>query len=261
MCLSQLPPKEYFRHYRKLLGFANQGDAKAYLGAKDISPTIDYDYIDSLLERLADIVRRLDGAVVGAPKPSDIDAFIEATIRKPYEQIRKNNLIPRLNNQGRRPEGVLFSWLRGHATAEFFLPALQEIFGATGFICIGEDDFSSTETFKRAPTADYQISRPAGGFRIEIQSGFQSISDIKQHKVLEAKRIFRVSQVPTLCVHIDVFNGQCAFVRLDDVEEGDINWISRQQMEGQTVLNINQNAFGWRIADRLPTLDDLEIEL
>ena len=137
MCPSQLSPKEYFRHYRKLLGFTNQGDAKAYLGAKDISPTIDYDYIESLLERLADIVRRLDVAVVAAPKPVDHDAFIEAAIRKPYEQIREYDLIPRLNNQGRRPEQVLFSWLRGHATAEFFLPALQEVFDATGISCIG----------------------------------------------------------------------------------------------------------------------------
>lgn len=46
----------------------------------------------------------------------------------PYEKIRPAGLLPRLNNQGRRPEEVLFSWLRGYAVSEFFTPVLARVF-------------------------------------------------------------------------------------------------------------------------------------
>ena len=66
---------------------------------------------------------------------------------------------------------------------------------------------------------------------------------------------------PTICVHIDTFNGQVAFVRLDQIEENDINWITRQQMEGQTVFNIDQGFFAWRIMDKPPSFDTLDLNL
>lgn len=43
-----MTPKEYFKAYRKSIGFTNQADAKAYLGAKDLIANIDYEYIDNL---------------------------------------------------------------------------------------------------------------------------------------------------------------------------------------------------------------------
>lgn len=163
--------------------------------------------------------------------------------------------------RARRSEHVLFSWLRGYATAEYFLPSFKTIFGANEFQSIGQDDFSSAETFKRAPTADYCVSRDGQSFRIEVQSGFQSISDVKQHKVIEAKRVFREEGVPTVCVHLDMFNGQCAFIRLDTIDDADVNWVTRTQMEGQYVFAIEQNYFKWRLADDIPHLDELELEL
>ncbi|MEK7130571.1 MAG: hypothetical protein AAB793_02870 [Patescibacteria group bacterium] len=39
---------EYFRRYRQNLGFANQGDVKNFFGAKDITPTVDFNYIKLL---------------------------------------------------------------------------------------------------------------------------------------------------------------------------------------------------------------------
>ena len=32
---------EYFRDYRKKLGFSSQADVKNFFGAKDITPTVD----------------------------------------------------------------------------------------------------------------------------------------------------------------------------------------------------------------------------
>jgi hypothetical protein len=39
----------------------------------------------------------------------------EKYITRPYEILKNNDIISKLNNQGRRPEQVLFSWLRGFA--------------------------------------------------------------------------------------------------------------------------------------------------
>ena len=37
--------------------------------------------------------------------------------------------------------------------------------------------------------------------------------------------------------------------KLDEIEDDSVNWITRQQMEGQTVFNIDQNYFIWKITE------------
>jgi len=252
---------QYFKRYRSLLGFSRQDDAVCFLGAKDIAAPINLAYAKSLVARIRDIIGKYATVVRHAPTPSDLGAFSTRCIDEPFALIQKNELLPRLNNQGRRPEEVLFSWLRGYATAEFFVPALGNILRSGVFESIGEDDFTTPETFKRSPTADYATAINGQRVRLEIQSGFQKICDIKQHKVLEAWRSLREEATPSLCIHLDVFNGQCAFVRLDQIAEDDVNWVTRQQMEGQTVFQIDPNDFRWRIADAPPALHDLELSL
>ncbi len=109
---------------------------------------------------------------------------------------------------------------------------------------IGDDDLINIETFKRTPKADLQINlKNCEKIRIEVQSGFQGINDIKQHKVLEAKKIKREENISSLVIHFDLFNGQVAFIKLNEIEENSANWVTRPQMEGQYVLNIDQNYF------------------
>jgi hypothetical protein len=60
-------------------------------------------------------------------------------------------------------------------------------------------------------------------------------------------------------MHIDIFNGQAAFVNLSKIENNDYNWVTRQQMEGQTVLSIDQNYFKWRLLDAIPSLKSIDI--
>ena len=48
----------YFKEYREALGFSSQSQAKTYLSAKDVTSRIDYKYIDNLIVRLVDIVKR-----------------------------------------------------------------------------------------------------------------------------------------------------------------------------------------------------------
>jgi hypothetical protein len=165
-----------------------------------------------------------------------------------------------MNNQGRRSEEVYFSWMRGYTISNYFMKALSKMFSINleDIQIIGEDDLGSIETFKRTPTADLQLELSGiGSIRLEMQSGFTGINDIKHHKVREAKRIYDEDGTLTLVIHFDIYNGQVAVVRLDNIDDDSVNWITRQQMEGQTVFNIDQNSFIWKLTEDPPTKEDI----
>lgn len=251
---------KYFKEYREKLGFTNQNGVKAFFAAKDIIPTVDYNYIDLLNDRLLEIVTKINDLVVGDIKVEDLDLFCDENIKTVFEKLKNHNIISRLNNQGRRPEEVYFSWMRGFVISSYFLNALSQVFEVDieNIDLIGDDDLVNIETFKRTPKADLQINLKNGEkVRIEVQSGFQGINDIKQHKVLEAKKIKREENISSMVIHFDLFNGQVAFVKIDEIDDDSVNWITRQQMEGQTVFNIDQNYFAWKLTENPPKYTDL----
>jgi hypothetical protein len=256
-------PPAYFRQYRTKLGFSNQADAKAFFSGKSVAPGIDYGYIADLCQRVRDIITALDKVMYEPFRLDDRDAFLNESIDRVYATVRDAKLLPRLNNQGRRPEQVLFSWLRGYACAQYLLRPIAEILTipSSDIRLIGDDDLQSVDTFRRTPTADLALTLNGREVRIEAQSGYQGVNDIKQHKVIEAKRQARECGAATIVVHLDLFNGQAAFVRIDDIPDNSVNWITRQQMEGQTVFNIDQNSFQWRIMNAPPPLEALELNL
>jgi hypothetical protein len=250
----------YFREYRKKLGFTNQNDAKKFLAGKDIKPNIDWKYIDDLNGRLFAILEKMNSIVDKSVGIEDIQEFRSEYLDKPFNILKDNNMIAVLNNQGRRPEKVYFSWMRGYIISEYFVEALEHIFEVEfGDIkLVGDDDLRNVKTFKRTPKADLEVRMKDGTeIRLEIQSGFTGTNDIKQHKVLEAKRVWDSEGKKTLAIHFDIFNGQVAFVPLDEIEENDQNWITRQQMEGQTVFNINQNYFVWKLLEKPLTYSEI----
>ncbi len=250
---------DYFTSYRKQLGFSNQLSAKSYLSAKDVMAAVNLQYIEDLNDRLRQIVQKLN-MVLPADLRCDEASFTREFIQGPYEIILNNNILPKLNNQGRRPEQVYFSWMRGFVMANYFLPAMTKLFDIDhrSIELIGEDDLKNIETFKRTPTADLRVNLDEiGPIRIEVQSGFQGINDIKQHKVTEAKRVAQDRNEITIVLHFDIFNGQVAIVRLDNISSDNLNWITRQQMEGQTVFNIDQNYFVWKLNEQPPTKEEL----
>jgi hypothetical protein len=251
---------KYFKEYREKLGFANQKAVKTFFAGKDIIPEVDYSYINLYNNRLFEIIKKIDYLVVEDLKLENINDFCEENIIKVFEKLKNNNIISKLNNQGRRPEEVYFSWMRGFITSSYFLKALSLIFDVNidDIDLIGDDDFTNIDSFKRTPKADLQIIlKDNSKMRIEVQSGFQGINDIKQHKVLEAKRIKREENISSMVIHFDLFNGQVAFVKIDDIEDDSVNWITRQQMEGQTVFNIDQNDFVWKLTEKSPKYKDL----
>jgi hypothetical protein len=251
---------EYFRQYRQRLGFTNQADVKNFFGAKDITPTVDLNYIALLNERLYNMLTKLNGVVVDDIKITDLNAFKKEYIDKTFQTIKKNNILPILNNQGRRPEQVYYAWMRGYVLSNYFLKALSMVFEVdiSNIHLIGDDDLQNIETFRRTPKADLEIKLSRNEkVRIEMQSGFTGVNDIKQHKVLEAKRVYRDFGCHTLAIHFDLYNGQVAFIRLDEIQDDSINWITRQQMEGQTVFNIDQNYFIWKITENPIKYNDM----
>lgn len=254
---------KYFKEYREKLGFTNQNSMKYFFAAKDITPSVDYNYITLLNKRLMEIVQKIDLIVHVELKFDDDKSFYNDNIHTVFEKLKGNNILPKLNNQGRRPEEVYFSWMRGFVISNYFLKALSLIFevDVKSIEAIGDDDLVNIDTFKRTPKADLQITLNDGKkIRIEMQSGFQGINDIKQHKVLEARKTKNEQDISSIVMHFDLFNGQVAFVKIDSIKDSDVNWITRQQMEGQTVFNIDQNYFIWKLTDVPPKFTSIVFE-
>ncbi len=252
----------YFREFRRVLGFTNQQELKDFFRAKDIVPAVDFVFMDSLNKRLVEIVHKVDSVVHESVRQDDLRSFVEEKILVPFEIMKKNGIFTALNNQGRRPEHVYYNWMRGHVISSYFINALARIFGVKteAIELIGDDDLRNPDTFKRTPKADLEI--PLDGkrpIRIEMQAGFTGTNDIKQHKVIEAKRISREQDKGTLAIHFDLYNGQAAFLRLDAIQDDDVNWITRQQLEGQTVFNIEQNHFLWKLTEAPPEYSALDL--
>ena len=71
---------EYFRQYRQKLGFSNQADVKNFFGAKDITPTVDLNYIALLNERLYNILDKVNAVVANDIKIDDLAIFLIVSI-------------------------------------------------------------------------------------------------------------------------------------------------------------------------------------
>ncbi len=245
------------RDWRTKLGFTSQGACKDYLGGKVIHPNIDEAYLSALNDHLDDLMRRLGKAVHsdirrGEPGP---DLFLNTHRDEPLRALRTHGLLPKLNNQGRRPEEVFFNWMRGHLVVQFFLPSVRRLFSAFGDEArfTGTDDFSDPSSFRRTGAADLAILRDGSPRAcVEIQSGFSGINDFKRHKWVEAKTKLDEEGLPTFVIHFDLFNGCAAvFDPLSFSLDGEL-WVQRQQMEGQWVLPLDPNWFLWNLQASLP---------
>lgn len=243
------------------MGFTNQSAAEDFLAAKDIIPQVDFSYLNALNKRLRDMVDRINAVIVNEIKIDNVTLFKKKRIDIAFAIMNESGILTKLNNQGRRPEQVYFNWMRGYVTQYLFLKALGLIFEVTleDINLIGEDKLKTTDTFKRSPTADLELPLSNGEkVRIEIQSGFTGTNDIKQHKVLEAKRVFQEQNTHSVAIHFDFYNGQVAFVKLNEVKDGDVNWITRSQMEGQMVFTIDQNYFIWKLTESPPKFKEID---
>jgi len=252
----------YSKEYRKKLGFTSQGKAKGFFGGKDITPTIDFDYMKSLNKRLYEMVDRMNAVVSKEVIATIPGSFKKEFINRPFSIMEKNGILPKLNNLGRRPEQVYFNWMRGYVIQSFFSKAIDMIFDVDTRkrVLIGDDDFKKLKTFRKTPKADMELGLNSGEkLRLEIQAGFTGVNDIKKHKVIEAKRVFKELGIHTLAVHFDLYNGRAAFLKLDSIDENGSDWESRQQMEGQTVLSISPRHFLWNMTESPVKYKDMKL--
>ena len=254
---------KYSKEYRQELGFTNQQDVKNFFIGKDIIPTIDFNYIALFNDRLIEIIKRMDKLSDSSIKINNLDSFCSKNVISVFKKLKDNGIIPKLNNQGRRPEQVYFSWMKEYIILNYFLKALSLVFEVNieNIDLIGDDNLINIDTFKRTHKEDLEINLKNGEkIRLEIQSSFQGINDIKQHKIIEAKKAYSKNSIPTLAIYFDLFNEQVAFIRLDLIENNNVNWIIRPQMEGQTVFNIDQNFFVWNLTEKPPKFTDLNFD-
>ena len=249
------------REYRKNLGFTNQTDLKKFFDSKDIIREVDFDYICKLNKRLIDIIKSVDSAVIDDIKPDDLNTFIDENINKVYNYMVEHGLLLKFkNNKQRQTERSYYDWSRGRVVANYFKKAMSIIFSVkeTEIKTIGLDNLDNPDSFSKAPTADFEIkTKKYGVFRIEFQCGFQGVNDIKEHKVLEAGRVYKDNKIKSLIIHVDLFNGKVAFVDISNINEKNVNWEYREQLEGKKVFHINEKYFIWNISEKPPVLADV----
>ena len=249
------------RKYRKNLGYTNQTNLKTFFDAKDIIRDIDFDYICKLNKRLIEIIQSINNSAIDDIKPDNIDEFIDININKVYEYMLDNDLIHKFsNNKQRQTERSYYDWSRGRVVANYFKKAMSLIFNVkeNDIKTIGLDNLDNPSLFSKAPTADFEIMAGKNGiFRIEFQSGFQGINDIKEHKVLEASRVFKKEKIKSLIIHVDLFNGRVAFVDISNIDEKNINWEYRTQFEGKKVFHINDEFFIWYLSEKPPKINEI----
>lgn len=249
------------KDYRKLLGFGNKAKLKAFFDSKDIIRNVDYKYLDFLNERLEEIIRSIDKAVISEIKVENVDEFIQENVYNVYNYMKDNGLLFKFqNNKQRQLERSYYDWSRGRVVANYFKKAMACIFNVEedSIKSIGMDNLDHPDTFGKTATADFEIEDSKKNiYRIEFQCGFQGVNDIKEHKVLEARRVYKELGIRSLIIHVDLFNGYVAFVDISDIKEKDINWITRTQFEGKKVFNINQKYFTWCLTENTPKIEEI----
>lgn len=245
------------RDFRVQMGYRNAEVVKKYFKAKDIIE-VNWSKIERYNARIKEIFEKLNRVVHESIKSENMTDF-NAIIDNAYLLLKDNNIIPRLNNNGRNPEDVYYNWMRGYAVCVYFSKALSIVFNVPqGSIkTIGEDKLTAIETFSKSPAADLEIELDGKTVRLEIQSGFTGVNDIKKHKVNEAKRIFASLGIYSYIVHFDLFNGYAAIVDICAIDDDNINWEHRQQFEDQIVFSIPDKAFHWAITDAPPKYQDI----
>jgi len=239
--------------FREKLGFKSKAKLKNYFKSKDIIRDLDKEYLANLNIRLEQIVRKLDEIVDHSVKADDLEEFISTNLHTKFDSMLSSGQITKLTNQGRTVEDVYFSWMRGYMLAAFFKKPISMIFGihADSISSIGGDYSEDEKDFKRLSTADFEFTKDKEVIRIEFQSGFTGVNQIKRSKVEQAISQTK-NKISTYAFHVDLFSGVAALIRLDTLDSETIQWIKNARFEGAEVFDIPQKYFVWDLGDTLP---------
>ena len=248
----------YEQDFRRSLGFTNQGKLKKYFKATDFI-VINWKKIEEENLRLKDICERINNAVSPDIRVNNIE-LIKNKVDESFKIMCDNDLFPSLNNQGRNPDDVYYNWMRGYLICEMFIPAIAKLFGVPEerIEHIGKDDLTKLDTFSRSATADLEVlTNDNRRIRLEMQAGYTGVNDIKRSKILEAITRKQADEVDTYVIHIDIFNGKTAVINVSSADDSTLNY--HKAFENTDVLTINSDWFLWKLADKLPLLEDIII--
>ena len=241
------------KEFRNKLGFSNQNTLKHFFKLTDVT-FVNWDKIEFSNQRLGEIFTNLNNAVHEDIKYKNINKFTQK-INQSYNKMKNNKIIQGLNNQGRAPEDVYYSWMRGFLVCEFFQPAVKKLFNTRRITHIGKDDLTKIETVQRNATADYEFEKENKTYRIEIQAGFTGQNDIKKSKIEEAQKQ-KNNKISSYLIHFDLFNGCAAVIDISDFYSIP-NEYYKIKFENTKVLPIKEEWFKWNLTEKLPKLDEI----
>ncbi len=97
-----------FKGYRNLLGFNSQNAFKEFLGAKDIQPCVDFNYLNALKKRLIEIFSAINSVYCFKYNEYELECFFKNSIEQVFSKIVDTHIIYKLNNQGKDLKKFVF---------------------------------------------------------------------------------------------------------------------------------------------------------
>lgn len=190
------------KQYRKSLGFTSASKFRDFFSAKDVF-SINWDLVEIYNERLIEMFEKIQSTLPFKKKN------IRSIVTKAYKTIRKNDILRGMVNNGRAPEKVYFSWMRGYISTQVFQPLLEQELNCN-LIQNGTDDLSNPKIFSRSSEPDFIDEN--SDLYVEVQSGFKgSKIDIKKTKL----KTDPVKSYYIAC--FDCFNGKYMILNTKDL--------------------------------------------
>jgi len=221
------------KEYRKAMGFTRKDVFQKYLSAKDIKEP-NWILIQKQNSRLDNIFTKINQQL-SIPYQGNISQDIIDT----FMQIKNNNILPRMRNNGRAMEDVYYSWMLGFMAEKVFTPFIIDKLILGKLERNGGDDLTSIDTFKRTGEADL-IDKTAD-VRIDVQCGTgEGVATIKKHKVDQAVKVGGT----TYAALFGLMTGTYAFIKLNDLNESkDIHFYANPSWENQLCWDVPEDKF------------------
>lgn len=237
--------------YRNKIGFSNKEKLKSFFKGLDCY-IINENLLKKYNRRLEELFEKINNIIPSKFRNPSIADKLNST----YKIIKDNKIVEKLTNQGRSPEHVYYNWMRGYLVCECFKKTFAHIFSIDEkeLQSIGEDDLTNPKTFKRTAKADLEFTKNRQKYRLEIQSGFTGVNDIKETKINEALRRHGDSNIITFVIHLDLFNGTAAIINVILNQNDILKWDKRIAFEDSTVYSIPQSKFTWNITEDPPVI-------
>jgi hypothetical protein len=221
------------KEYRKAMGFTRKDEFQKYLSAKDIKEP-NWILIQKQNSRLDNIFTKINQQL-SIPYQGNISQDIIDT----FMQIKNNNILPRMRNNGRAMEDVYYSWMLGYMAEKVFTPFIIDKLILGKLERSGGDDLTSIDTFKR--TGDADLIDKTADVRIDVQCGTGGgVSTIKKHKVDQAVKVGGT----TYAALFGLMTGTYAFIKLNDLNESkDVHFYANPSWENQLCWDVPENTF------------------